>query len=307
MVHILGLTEPRQVLHAYLTANLSDAELDQVHNDFELGSNAKIDPTMELFIHNVPEYHQMTHADIRRALDTQDRTEEGEEEGDEGEEEEDADDEETETELEETKDRPGEWEDVPEPEPFLIIDANTPKSRALWYVDRFADEEEVEDGVASSTDVLWELLVETKYAPERKANYEIGNGSIQEDLEICDVLVPFDPSKRPQTKPFNFDPETVEPCQTVYLVAEPAEFEESMDQRHTDEILILGRTSAHPQRVVRLKEDVAREHGIIPGWSSPSEHQDNEGKKFPKGSVTFAQSWDMDAPRQPYKRLSGSL
>jgi hypothetical protein len=42
-------------------------------------------------------------------------------------------------------------------EPFLIIDEKTPIDGGIWYVDNFATEEDVDDEMAESTDVLWKI------------------------------------------------------------------------------------------------------------------------------------------------------
>ena len=41
--------------------------------------------------------------------------------------------------------------------PFLVVDAKTPEDGGIWYIDNFAAEDEVKDGEAESTNVLWRI------------------------------------------------------------------------------------------------------------------------------------------------------
>ena len=70
------------------------------------------------------------------------------------------------------------WEDAPDLGLFLVAEANPAHTRAVWYLDTFANEEAVNHGRASSTDVLRELLTETVYVPGRNDKYDLGHGSI---------------------------------------------------------------------------------------------------------------------------------
>lgn len=44
-------------------------------------------------------------------------------------------------------------------EPFLVIDAKTPHDEAVWYVEGFATEDDVEAGCAESTNVVWKIRI----------------------------------------------------------------------------------------------------------------------------------------------------
>jgi hypothetical protein len=46
--------------------------------------------------------------------------------------------------------------------PLLIIDAKTPVDGGIWYIDDFASEDEVEDGEAASTNVLWKIRIKAE-------------------------------------------------------------------------------------------------------------------------------------------------
>lgn len=262
-----------EVVKAFLKADLTEAELDEVHRTFELGSMAKFDPTMRLFIENEPRYRDMSHSEIRKDQTAQGNT-----------------------------------------SAFLIIDSDTPKNGAVWYVDEFATEEEVEEGTAESTEVLWQIQVKADHVSIMKVNYDIANCSLLEDLDNCGIA--DHPLKvnyeQPELHDSGIDMKEYQHGQAVWVVAEPAEYEETSDPEQTKRFLSLGGRPRHPTKVARLKDDVARNAGIKNGWAIPCETTevglpDGTKKAFPEGSVTLQLKYDPDHPWPPYRRLEGSL
>ncbi|KAF2472548.1 uncharacterized protein BDR25DRAFT_302686 [Lindgomyces ingoldianus] len=60
--------QPGHRLTAFLTAELSPQQLDAIHKAFESGAFSQFPtPLAELYIKDKPEYHGLTHAEIRRA------------------------------------------------------------------------------------------------------------------------------------------------------------------------------------------------------------------------------------------------
>lgn len=92
-------------------------------------------------------------------------------------------------------------------EAFLIIDSATPADGAVWYIDRFAGSDQVEDGEAESTDLLWKIRAKTTSVPLMFVNYSITNTSIEEDLRNSDDVPqntasqPGSPSRLPPWTP----------------------------------------------------------------------------------------------------------
>ncbi|KAI9735835.1 MAG: hypothetical protein M1834_001300 [Cirrosporium novae-zelandiae] len=68
MVHIQKGSPP-SILYAYLTSPQPLQVLDQVHHDFAIGSFARFDPSVELFICDRPEFYGKPHVEIRQKLD----------------------------------------------------------------------------------------------------------------------------------------------------------------------------------------------------------------------------------------------
>lgn len=129
---------------AFLTANLTPDQLDAIQDAFGKGSFFQSpDCPMELFIKDTPEYHGLSHADIRR------------------------------------KETDG--------NPFLIIDEKTPVDGGIWYIDDFASEDEVEDELAESTNVLWKIRIKTEHIPITYASHSIIMSWLLNFLQPCEL------------------------------------------------------------------------------------------------------------------------
>lgn len=115
-------TDSKVRLPAYLIADLTPEQLDTIQIAFGKGSFSQA-PTCpyELFIKDVPEYHDLSHANIRKA----------ETDGN----------------------------------PFFLIDEQTPTDGGMWYIDNFATEDEVDDGEAENTRVLWKIRIKIEDIP----------------------------------------------------------------------------------------------------------------------------------------------
>lgn len=50
-------------------------------------------------------------------------------------------------------------------EPFLVIDEQTPEDGGIWYIEGFASEDEVEDGEAENTNVVWKIRLKIEDVP----------------------------------------------------------------------------------------------------------------------------------------------
>ena len=303
MVFVIPPSEP-ETLHAYLTTDLSEAQLNSIHEDFEYGAQAHIQPCMRLHIHDFRAHRSKSHAEIRKLVTAEqtggtDTDNDGEveavieavqAEGDEGADEDEAGD---------------GWEDEPGPQDFLLIDDLFHEAGAIWYVQDFATQDEVDEKEAVSTETLWEMSMLPMEAPSTKQNYEIANMTIVEDLGTTGVKLPF--RNGAQKKAWSLGKEHHEGMlHTVQLnvVAEPGEWERSTKEEDRKVLY------PPPDMVGRLKVKVAKEVGVVPGWTVPNEPKwfpGMEGKKFKKGTMVLSQHVDLDVERPPYQRIPDSL
>ncbi|KAF2181065.1 hypothetical protein K469DRAFT_713940 [Zopfia rhizophila CBS 207.26] len=180
-------------------------------------------------------------------------------------------------------------------QPLLLIDKETPSDGGVWYIDSFASEDEVEDGEAESTDVLWKIRMKIEDVPILHAGYDIANSSIQEDLGNCGVELPVtEEFEQPKicTSGINHDENRYQ--RPAWVTAEPGDFEESTEN------------------LFRLKEDVAKSNGLLSGWTPASTAKevtmrDGSIKTFPEGSVVLQVRYDPDYAWPSYRRPEGSL
>ncbi|KAI1413427.1 hypothetical protein F5Y13DRAFT_29648 [Hypoxylon sp. FL1857] len=193
-------------------------------------------------------------------------------------------------------------------DPFVLIDEQALQKGAVWYVAHFADDDEVEDGEAESTSVLWKILVQTDCLPITFVNYDIGNMSIQEDLGNCGVDLPVSEDyEQPEVwGSGGLDIGDFRKSQNAWVTAEPGEFEESTDEDMRKRFMPM------PEKVGRLKDDVAKQIGVKTQWTicqkaGPKKLPDGTTKEFPEGSVVLQLKYDPDFPWPPYKWPEGSL
>ncbi|KAL7766922.1 hypothetical protein ACKLNR_004838 [Fusarium oxysporum f. sp. zingiberi] len=128
-------------------------------------------------------------------------------------------------------------------------------------------------------------------------NYAIANSSIGEDLDNCAVDLPLtNDFHQPELNgcgSLDFEQQQWE--QDAWVIAEPGEFEESTNPE------LLNNFSPPPEKVARLKDDVAESIGLISSWTIPSnaepiDLEDGTKKEFPEGSVVLQQKYNPEFP-----------
>ncbi|KAI2603740.1 hypothetical protein GGR54DRAFT_455991 [Hypoxylon sp. NC1633] len=255
-------------LTAYLLTPLSDAELQTFKSAFELGTFAPFSTRLELEIRTAPEDYVGQPHAYIRAKESE-------------------------------AGRTG---------PFVLVDEHVVRDGAVWYVDRFAEQDEVDDGTAASTAVLWRILLRTECLPITWVNYDIANMTLQEDLDTCGVEYPVpEDFAQPQVWDVGgMDMAAERYAQDAWITAEPGEFEDSADEALRKNFIPM------PNRVARLKEGLAQEVGLVNRWSIPSTARprklpDGTMKEFPEGSVVLQLRYNPDFPWPAYKWPEESL
>ncbi|KAI0486980.1 hypothetical protein F4859DRAFT_467827 [Xylaria cf. heliscus] len=258
-----------QRLRAYLLPSFPLGELPALKKAFELGTCAPFDPMLELVIAHAPaDWAGQSFEDMRRREDEAGRE-----------------------------------------APFVVIDERGAGGRdgAVWYVERFATEDEVEDGEAASTDVVWRIPVKTECLALTWVNYDIANMSLQEDLCNLEVEFPVD---------VGYEVEGVDDCggldmeeerrgKMAVVIAEPGEFVESADEALRKVYLPM------PETVARLKDGLAETVGVVNKWSIPGpvrewDMPDGTKREFPEGSIQLHLDHDPDFDWPEYKWPEGS-
>ena len=110
---------------------------------------------------------------------------------------------------------------------------------------------------------------------------------------------PYDPhnSTVSALSTYEWDTEPPEPP-IPSIVAAPNEFETTTDPAITHKFIIPSHIPPHhryPDRCVRLRANIARQHRLISRWTGVS--QPYEGSDSPKGSIVLQQEWDTREPR----------
>ncbi|KAI9696176.1 MAG: hypothetical protein M1820_008244 [Bogoriella megaspora] len=154
--------------------------------------------------------------------------------------------------------------------PFILIDAETESTRSVWYIDQWLDEEELEQAKRDSDEkVLWKSRNMTWDLPLSIVNYEIANMDITEDLENSNPQV-FEGDDHLYNQHAPQQPQAIqtedyfrnEAPQPAVVLADPGEWEET---RNPDDMNVMPK----PERMVRLKQDVAHEQGTMRSTRSP--------------------------------------
>ncbi|WZH39189.1 hypothetical protein QYS62_000097 [Fusarium acuminatum] len=261
-------TDADDCLTAYLVTNLTDHELKTFKSAFELGACSRFSPLLHLKIARAPEDYWGKTHQYIRSQE----------------------------------DKAGREES------FGLIDDEAKERGAIWYIDRFFDEDDVENELAVSTDVVMKILLKTEAFALSHVNYVIANMTIFEDLDNCGVDSPItNDFKQPELDDCGgMDFEDQQWYQDVWVTAEPGEFEESTDPKHLDNF------SPRPDKVARLKKDVAQAVGIVSDWTfigdaEPIDLDNGEKKEFPPGSVVLQQRYNPDFAWPEYKWPEGSL
>lgn len=259
---------PAPVTKAYLTADLPSHELENMKKLFERGTHADLNPMLEMKILKAPADWAGQSHAYMRRKET--------EAGNDG--------------------------------PFVVIDEALTERGGVWYVSHFANDDDVEDEQAASTDVLWEILVTPLHLAIMWVNYDIANMSIAEDLGNCGVDFPAAVGfRQPEIdNAGGLDMEEERRSQPAWITAAPGEYEVSTKKEDTSTFL------PSPGKVVRLKEDVAKANGLVSSWSIVSEPTEQEAPdgtpmEFPEGSVGLQVTYDLDFERPKYQWPEGSL
>ncbi|KAG5785769.1 hypothetical protein H9Q73_000624 [Fusarium xylarioides] len=231
----------------YLTTSFPDGELKAFKSRFERGAYYKSAPLMQITIMHAPDDYLGKSHQYMRAKETE----------------------------------------AGNADQFIVVDEAAKSRRAVWYVDQFANEDQVDDGVAESTDVVMKILIQTECLGINYINYITAKSSIEEGLDNCEVELPltndfYQPDPQDCGGP---DFEYRQPQQHVWVIAEPGEFEESTDPE------LLNDFSPRPDKVIRLTEDAADSVGLVRSWTIPGDTKpiDLAQKEFPDGAVVLQQ------------------
>lgn len=177
--------------------------------------------------------------------------------------------------------------------PFLVIDERTMRDRAVWYVQGLATPDDVADGDAQNTNVVWRIRVKIECVPETFINYEFGGMSMAEDLLNCGVVFPLTETFT-QPRVWDVGGGWSAYNQTVWVTADPDEVE------------------YNDAGAARLKQYIARENGLLNSWTKPLPPKpiklaNGQVHRFPPSAVVLQLRFNPDHPWPPYKRLEGSL
>jgi hypothetical protein len=262
MVFNPDIDREKELIHAILTADLTPAQLDAIHERFGLG--AMLDspyPRHQLYITDKRSWSSLSHLEIWHETPHRD-------------------------------DEPGYF-------PIIIIDAETPKDNAVWFIDRIAEQFDLDHKTAESLNTLFKVRMDLKDIVLSYVNYDIANTDIREAMDTVGVPYPT-PEGFTQETPYSlgFDPIRDRYMCPTWVTAEPDDMEESRDLNDRSNFMPL------PEVVYRLKGDVAREHGLQARWTMGSDRQDD---KFPMGSKILQLEYDPEHVTPTYEKPEGSL
>jgi hypothetical protein len=190
---------------------------------------------------------------------------------------------------------------------LIVIDSRAAEDGSAWYLDSFADSEEVADGNAENTNTLFKLRMKLEDVVISYTNYKIANTSIREDMDQVDIPYPtpesFDQEEAFSTG-FNYVDERY--MNPTWVTATPDELETSTDPDNLDNF------SPRPNIVYRLKPDVAKKAGLKAHWTFGADAVDQELPdgtllRFPDGSRVLQCEYDPEAAVPRYERPEGSL
>ena len=262
MVYNSAIDGEKELIHAILTADFTPAQLTAVHERF--GQGAMLDspyPRYQLYIADKRSWSSLSHLEIWHRKPHHD-------------------------------DEPGYF-------PIIIVDAETPKDNAVWFIDRIAEQFDIDNKTAESLDTLFKVRMDLKDIVCCYVNYDITNTDIREAMDEVGVPYPT-PENFTQEKPYSlgFHPIKSRYICPAWVTAEPDDMEESRDLKDRSNF------SPLPDVVYRLKEDVARKHGLKARWSIGSDRQNDS---FPQGSKILQLEYDPGHVTPRYEKPEGSL
>jgi hypothetical protein len=197
----------------------------------------------------------------------------------------------------------------PDTDPLIVIDSQTPSDGGIWYIERFAGEDDVEDGQAENTNTLFKIRMKIEDIVIQYANYSIANTDISEDMDTVDIPCPV-PETFHQEDVFSTDFDYVEDryITPTWVVVTPEEMETSTDPED------LEGYAPPPSIVYRLNPEIARQHGVQSRWILASDDDakaadmpDGSKKTFPEGSKVLQMEYDPETAVPGYERPEGSL
>ncbi|KAF2755417.1 hypothetical protein EJ05DRAFT_502879 [Pseudovirgaria hyperparasitica] len=266
-------------LYAYVTIDLTPEQLNDIHIDFETGSNAKFDPLVELFIQDIQEYHGKSHSEIRR--------------------------------LENNAGRNNSFllideHAVTDRALWYVEDHATADDVAygcaqstdvLWEILlKTIDIPNAFSGYECESSVLDDLQRITAFPLSAEFKQSEPFSSHGYDFGLPMVVVFLEPGDYEE----NTDMVLRIQHQVVWPTTDPA----TGNVNGCVEV---------PERVVRVTEQVASAWGLARTWHIPHRVEDggrracDDGTEFPKGTVRIRVQYTSDVSRPTYTRLEGSL
>ncbi|KAL8871124.1 MAG: hypothetical protein Q9174_002978 [Haloplaca sp. 1 TL-2023] len=257
------------VLDAYSTVPLVPSLRTSVLHDFGVGSFARFpNPITAISIHDRPDFHSLSHYDIRQRLDA-----EGHEDGF-----------------------------------IVIDEDTASKHAVWWITSTSNSKSITEDMTTEADAppitypeeayTLWKLHLLTQDLPIQWTNWDIGNIDIVEDIAEAFPYDPHAPQDPPFTLGFNFS--NKEGARGFYygpdVIAAPGEYEASDDVEPRSNFM------PRPPWVLRLTAEAAREAGLLVGWSAWFGNKPGEGE-----SVRIHTDYDWDSPKWAWDGLARGI
>ncbi|KAF2713901.1 hypothetical protein K504DRAFT_399506 [Pleomassaria siparia CBS 279.74] len=274
MVFDLGTNSANERLTAFLTAKLTTEELDAIQAAFGRGAVAQ---SYELFIKNNPEYHNLSHAEIRKAEPGEDPL------------------------LVIDKDTPsdgGIWYLAQFATEDEVEDGEAESEEVLWKIRIKVGHiptvhANYDIGNQSIREDLDNLDVDypapVDYTHSGLLESGISNDADQDEDENGE-----------HSSPEKWLPPT-------WVILEPGEYEESTDAE------VIATIVPRQEVLYRIKPEVAKAHGLklrwtVAGKAKPVDLPDGTKKTFPDRSISLQADYDLDSiDWNAYKRPEGSL
>ncbi|KAH7069561.1 hypothetical protein BKA63DRAFT_84924 [Paraphoma chrysanthemicola] len=193
-------------------------------------------------------------------------------------------------------------------DPLLVIDAQTPQDGGVWYIEGFAESVDVESGQAENTNTLFKLRMKLEDVVISYQNYSVANTSIRDDMDQVGIPSPI-PETFAQKTLFTLGIDFINEryTQPTWVTATPDELQVSTENSLRDKFL------PRPDKLYRLKQDVAHAHGLKCAWTrgTPASDEcgpgDEEVVEFPEGSLVLQLDYDPETVVPRYVRPEGSL
>jgi hypothetical protein len=189
---------------------------------------------------------------------------------------------------------------------LIVIDSRTPSDGGIWYIERFADEDDVENEQAENTNTLLKIRMKIEDIVLQYANYTIANTDICEDLDTVDIDYPT-PENFDQEMVFSTEFDFIEDwyLSPTWVVTAQKEMETSADPEDLENF------SPRPSIVHMLKPEIAKRNSLKSGLAMVSDAGaedtlDGSKKTFSEGSKVLQLDYDPEKPVPRYERPEGS-